>query len=376
MPATATPVAQARAILRKNVILKMRLPQNTIFEIGMPLLYAAFLFLFSSIAQSIDEPAGYPMQSQYVYWSPCGMSYAPNTTRETQVMQATAQLLVNDSWTPPPGCLTGYASYEDMRDALVRDNNALRDQTSAAVLLDIPAGTAVDWKYTIMTSTWLGGFGFSESDLKAYGRDYNSSGVASEWVNSGVIKLQWALDRALAEEHTTGAAATMLSAGGSELRAANLPLQSYKSSFKPGSSYLLYIIPFYITFGIAYIGPYMLQAIVLERERKLLEGMKMMGLGVHANAAGWFATFACMHAAAPVVTTLIVKATGFLSNSNLFYVWVTLMLHLCAVSALTFALAPLCQRAKAAPAVFWPAILLGVGLYMAQVRRHPELHPP
>ena len=41
-----------------------------------------------------------------------------------------------------------------------------------------------------------------------------------------------------------------------------------------------------------------------------------------------------------------------MDNSNLFYVWVTLMLHLCAVSALTFALAPLCQKAKAAPGRF------------------------
>ena len=88
--------------------------------------------------------------------------------------------------------------------------------------------------------------------------DYAERGDSgSAWIASGALSLQWALDRALAEEHTTGAAATMLSAGGSELRAANLPLQSYKSSFKPGSSYLLYIIPFYITFGIAYIGPYM-----------------------------------------------------------------------------------------------------------------------
>jgi hypothetical protein len=183
----ASPFSQARAILRKNVILKMRLPQNTIFEIGMPLLYAMFLFLFSSIAQSIDEPAGYPTQSQSIYWGACddgnSMSFVPNTTRGTEVMNRMFRLIASNetylppaTFTPPPGCIEGYASYDDMRDALVRNDGALRDQTSAAVLLDLEDQSAApQWSYTIMTSEYLGGFGFSTSDLKQYTRDYNGS---------------------------------------------------------------------------------------------------------------------------------------------------------------------------------------------------------
>ena len=71
-----------------------------------------------------------------------------------------------------------------------------------------------------------------------------------------------------------------------------LPLAAYKSSYQSWArTTITYIVPFYITFGICYAGPYALQQMVLERERRLVEGMRMMGLRLSAHYLGWCETF-------------------------------------------------------------------------------------
>ena len=66
---------------------------------------------------------------------------------------------------------------------------------------------------------------------------------------------------------------------------------------------------------------------VVEREKRLVEGMSMMGLTTLANNAGWGLTYALCHFLAPVAATLIVSYAGFLEDSNLLLFFVTMLLH-------------------------------------------------
>jgi ABC-type multidrug transport system ATPase subunit len=176
----------------------------------------------------------------------------------------------------------------------------------------------------------------------------------------------------IAGVYKANATAQIIELSGSSLNVAKLPLAAYKSSYASWArKVMLFILPFYLTFGVCYAGPYALQAMVLEREKKLVEGMRMMGLRMSAHYMGWFLTFALMHVLAPAVTTVFASATGLISNSNLVLVWVTLTLHLFSVITITFALAPLLNKAKSAQGMFWLPVYVGVGLYMGMTAAGP-----
>jgi hypothetical protein len=76
--------------------------------------------------------------------------------------------------------------------------------------------------------------------------------------------------------------------------------------------------------------------------------MAMMGLTTQANNLGYYATFALTQFLGPVDTTLIVGATGFMQNSNLFLLFVTLVLHVLGAVTFIFMILPLIRNSKAA----------------------------
>ena len=85
------------------------------------------------------------------------------------------------------------------------------------------------------------GFEASESGLRS---SIDGSSPESPWLSSGGLMLQYALDRALADRHTPGASSAMANLSGSVINAAKLPLPAYSSNYAPGSSWIVYVIPF------------------------------------------------------------------------------------------------------------------------------------
>jgi len=86
------------------------------------------------------------------------------------------------------------------------------------------------------------------------------------------------------------------------------------------------------------------------------------------NSAGWYLTYALCHFLAPVVTTIIVSTAGFIADSNVFFFFVTLLLHTMGTVAMIFTILPLCPGSKSADLFPLLAMLApGIGLYMAVV---------
>ncbi|MBO8631307.1 hypothetical protein INO08_16525, partial [Staphylococcus aureus] len=74
----------------------------------------------------------------------------------------------------------------------------------------------------------------------------------------------------------------------SNVSVAKLPIAAFKSSYKPDSDFILYLVPFYVTYGITQILQMTFKSLVIEREKRLVEGMSMMGLTTRANNLGWY----------------------------------------------------------------------------------------
>jgi len=360
--------SQAIAIMRKNFAVKFSPTKlmNTCLEMGMPLFYAAFIFVFVGFLEDIDTPAtSYLVSRPLTPAASCSgaqrMAYVPDGALELGVMQA---MLVEANISCP---LEGYADYPTMRAALLRDSQYLRTVTTAAFVLNLSAST-----YTVLPQILdFAEPPFDPSDagiLSYYQRDtpFDLTEIASPWVGSGIPPLLAALDRVLAERHTPGASALISQTLTSNMSVAKLPIAAFKSSYKPDSDFILYLVPFYVTYGIAQILQMTFKSLVIEREKRLVEGMSMMGLTTRANNLGWYMTFAVMQVLSPLVTTLIVYASGFVENSNLFFLYLTLLFHLIGVVALTFLLLPLAPSSGVSEmfAIF-VTVLPAAGLYFA-----------
>ena len=96
------------------------------------------------------------------------------------------------------------------------------------------------------------------------------------------------------------------------------------------------------------VGMQTIRTMVVEREKRLLEGMRMMGLTPLANNLGWYLTYFCTQCLGPITTTIICNVSGFIANSSNLLLLITLALHTLQTVAIIFAILPLVRSAKSA----------------------------
>jgi len=149
---------------------------------------------------------------------------------------------------------------------------------------------------------------------------------------------------------------------------AKLPLPAFRSNYGPSSGWLLFVLPMYITYGAMSIGMQTIRTMVVEREKRLLEGMRMTGLSALANNLGWYLTYFCTQCLGPITTTIICNVSGFIANSNNLLLLVTLALHTLQTVAIIFAILPLVRSAKSAELTALVLMIVpSLALYVANV---------
>ena len=258
-------LSQSLVIFRKNVTVKKHPKKvfNTLMEICMPVFYAAFIYCFVGVLVDQDVPevhylnASNPAPLDCRCGSECRgsetIAFAPNGSAELQLMQASLDWMAtaSNSSDKVQACqLVGYASYSEMRLALIKDDMALRASTAAAVLLDLEGSTysmllrALDDVYPPLDVS-------DPSGLRVQLRDTSGDSHSSQspWIHNGGLFLEWALDRAFAERHAPGASARMGALTGGMADVAKLPLPAFRSNYGPSSGWLLFVLPMYITYG-------------------------------------------------------------------------------------------------------------------------------
>jgi hypothetical protein len=190
------------AVLKKNIVLKLRLPKTTFFEFAMPLFYAAFLFFFTNFKQPTEAPA-------VNYFDPLSLTipsctsdssrifYAPDLQQHQNAMNGSMHLLGSKT-----DCLRGFSTFDAMRDEIFKVKTAKDIRrgkgVASAVFLDIDKESS-DWSYTMMVElATLQGFTPTASSMASFSLDWATNNEGLPWARSGLLAMQWALDRRLA----------------------------------------------------------------------------------------------------------------------------------------------------------------------------------
>jgi hypothetical protein len=92
------------------------------------------------------------------------------------------------------------------------------------------------------------------------------------------------------------------------------------------------------------------KAIVYEKENRLKEAMKMMGLSTSVHWLGWFITSIAFMTGSVLLLTLVLVGGGILGHSNPLLVFIFLEVFAMATVALSFLISVFFSRARLAAA--------------------------
>ena len=419
---TATFTGQFYAVARKNVLYKLRNRKHTLLEIAWPVYFVVILALtiLPSLKSPTNSPPGCTGESDnkscaeplpkgiqlFGFGGECQsvVLFAPNSSAHTAVMADALALLgeeVSDPTSGATGCPLGFASRADLEDAYVSLNssaphpNAI-DAVRAAVFLPedlvgptlsytiaAPPNPGGRWRSTNYDGTlgeapssYGNGLRF-ELDLANGGSDGSAHNQAnSAWKNW--LSLQWAVDHALGLAVADATKAATFRADPPPLPLlGKLPLSPFDAPYAPGAvgsglpgavgGALSYILPIYLVWGNTICVAYIANLVVSEREKKLVDGMQVMGLSPLVGWLGWWSVFGLQHTISATVTTVGATASGMFPNSSPLVLWITMELYTLAMIAASFVISAIFKTAKPAQGGAFLAYASGFGLFALSV---------
>ena len=125
---------------------------------------------------------------------------------------------------------------------------------------------------------------------------------------------------------------------------------------------------FFQTISFVYTAAILVQNIVAEKENRLKEFMKVMGLSNTVHGMAWFLTAFVQLTFSMTVVTLMLKYSKVLLHSNAFIIWLILELYAIATITFCFLISAVFSKAKIASATagilyflsYVPAMYIGI----------------
>eukprot|EP00794_Sanderia_malayensis_P009395 gene9395-10383_t len=121
-----------------------------------------------------------------------------------------------------------------------------------------------------------------------------------------------------------------------------------KGEFKTPLSYFKTIISIYMVMVFSPYMMFLLTYVVTEKEKKIKEAMKIMGLSQFAFWFTWFITYAIIITIGVILVVIIARVSSLFGNSNYFIIFIMFFLYGLSIETLAFVLTPLFQRGKTA----------------------------
>lgn len=123
-----------------------------------------------------------------------------------------------------------------------------------------------------------------------------------------------------------------------------MPMDKYQ----PDTSYIQIISSLYFVLAYAQFVNFLTANIVNDKEKKIKEGMKMMGLRDSAYWASWAAVYFVLITVVTIVVTLIAYLAQFYKNSNMFLFFLILELYGLSLISFSWLITPFFQKAQTA----------------------------
>lgn len=333
---------QYKALVIRNFTLKMRERRKTITEFVMPLYFIFVLALFrlfipDTTFEKILTPHGEATINSSIFrLNNHALHVTPNNTEVKEVIDTVKKLA--------DGIKIESVFYET-EDAILEQFESNKSVMQFAVIFS--EDVFADMNYTLRLNPMR--YLVPPSQKYGAGRDCrNTDGLspyecpANSYFTSSFAVIQSLIDTALIQI-TTNRSMTL----------PDVTLQLYpKAEFTSGGTFVLRsIVPLYMVFAWAQFIVYMMMLVVEEKEKRIKEGMKMMGLRDSVYWLSWFTIYGGYVILLSVICIIILPLARVFVHVNVFLLFLLFLLYGCSSIVFALMLTPFFNKAKVAGVV-------------------------
>ncbi|XP_062570055.1 phospholipid-transporting ATPase ABCA3-like [Saccostrea cucullata] len=277
-------------LLWKNWLLQKRKACVTVFEIVLPIVFAVILVCIRLIAknETITDPTIWPpFQPNDVFLTGVKnvILYSPNTTEIRSIMTDFRNHLPNasslDNRTQHHWHVFGFDSEESLLEFHEKNHNKVRAGIS---FMDAASGLARNVEYTLrvarkeVSDRWLTKNVYPFFQLTGP-RNNVSTGGDPDYQGTGFLAFQYAVDMAIVKHFNTSTLDNY------DFFMKKMPYPPYTKDNL--TTVIQMYLPFFLILGFILSSLQTTKAIVYEKEKKLKESMKLMGLNSSIYWASW-----------------------------------------------------------------------------------------
>ncbi|XP_070580684.1 cholesterol transporter ABCA5-like isoform X2 [Ptychodera flava] len=323
-------IKQTKWLLYRNILVKARIKKASLQELLWPIY---FVLILGSIRISI-QPKTLPSIPEF---PSVDLAYSAKPKSPFAVAPNTSQVkLVVNSLTTMMGVEAAmfYQTEDDLIDGYVSNSSAF--STAVIFAADDPL---TDMNYTIRMAyqslPW-------NSDLFT-GLDQCRGGgcPANQYLYTGFALLQSSLDYVI----------TSIKYPNSSTPMPHISVQMMgKDQYKGSTTTAQALNAIYLVFAFAPFLAFVLIFIVAEKEKKITEGLKMMGMKDLAHWLSWVLTYLMMMIVTCACCALIAWGMKVFPNSNVFLIFLMFLLYGMSLITAAFMLTPFFDKALSAGA--------------------------
>ncbi|XP_059141165.1 cholesterol transporter ABCA5-like [Physella acuta] len=194
------------------------------------------------------------------------------------------------------------------------------------------------------------------------GTDVSSNCAVNNYLATGFVMLQVAIENVLMKN-------AGLTSFDFKSRVIQLQLMD-KDRFNPDTSYIQTLSSIYFVFSFSILANFLAVNIVAEKEKKIKEGMLMMGLRTSVFWLSWALIYLVMVILASGLMIAFIVVSKFFQRSNMLLLYLIFILYGCSSIALAFMLTPFFKKSKVAGVVtgFSTVIISCLHLVVSQTR--------
>jgi ATP-binding cassette, subfamily A (ABC1), member 3 len=343
---------QMRAVTRKNLTITCRDKRGLIREAGVPILLLAILVIMRlSLTDQVIPESTYPRKGLWpievssLVFNRSKVFVAPSTSCFGALRQDTCVAASNafaNAFATRHQSLTiiTKGSEADATAAITSDPNA----TIALVAIDDPGPLAgrLQFQYRIRL----------DEDALASGA---SADVSSNFFTgpssspSRLLPMLVPVQQAVTQAAVAAAGGVSQTAFPTGASVQQFPFPQYTNNI--AASALKNVAPIYLVLVFSMQVRVMLQAVLEEKEKKVLEGMRMAGLSDAANWCGWLLTASLKNGLIVAVVVVVAKVGGIYEHSDVAILLLLFLTFAATAVAFTAAMSTLFSQARTGGAV-------------------------
>ncbi|XP_037078455.1 phospholipid-transporting ATPase ABCA1-like [Pollicipes pollicipes] len=356
---------QLKAAVRRNITIKRRQKRRTAAEIFMPIYIFAILAIVRAVQPEtryapVEAPQGSASVLEVDALSPLVLYVVPDGEPQRQLAhRLNSSLAAQEVPLAALRMLTTEAELEAI------SQQPPPQMVAGLVLPERPGHNLtytlrLDWRLGLPTARWAG-----DGACRAAGTDgadgpleLGAGCPANQYYYSGFLTLQNSIDALLIEMQTNQ---TTLPT--------NMTMQDgpKKEAAGGSASFLKIFVPLYMAISLSQFITYLLTLIVGEKEAKLKDGLKLMGLRDSVYWTAWFLVYAVYVFAVASICIGIMYFSKLFPYSENIYIYIIYILYGWSLVMFGFMLSPFFTKAKVAGGIGNLAVTVISLLFLLQV---------